>query len=227
MAEPTSNLQRSLRRLRRAFANLAFERRIGVRTAEHLDRKELGYADERLHHYEPSSWRTLQKALPKRSVSSDDVFIDLGSGMGRIVLRAAEYPFKRVIGVEMSPELHEIAVENLEACRDRWRCGDVELVCSDVLAYDFPDDVTTVFIYNSFEGEIFDRAIAKVLASVDRAPRELQIIYRNPIEHRRLMEIGRIRVRKEWKHSFWRGWPRGVILRSYDVLPAPPTVEAD
>lgn len=193
---------------------------MGVKTAEYLDREELGYSDDRLLYYEPSSWRTLQKVLPKRAVSEDDVFIDLGSGMGRIVLRAAEYPFKRVIGVELSRELHEIAVENLEACRDRWRCGDVELVCSDVLSYDFPDDVTIVFIYNSFQGEIFDEAMRAVFDSVDRNPRHLRIFYRNPVEHERLLATGRVREGRAWKHSIWRGWPRGVILRSYEVVPA-------
>lgn len=194
---------------------------MGVKTSEYVDREDLGYADERFNHYEPSSWRTLQKVLPKRSVGEEDVFIDLGSGMGRIVLRAAEYPFKRVIGVEMSPELHQVAVDNLESCRDRWRCGDVELVCSDVLTYDFPDDVTVVFIYNSFQGEIFDAAMRAIFDSVDRNPRRVRILYRNPTQHDRLMRTGRVTVTGEWKHSIWRGWPRGVILRSYEVRPAP------
>jgi SAM-dependent methyltransferase len=220
MPESPSTLQRRLRAMRRRIGDMAFERRIGVKTSDYLDREELGYSDERLQHYEPSSWRTLQKVLPKRSVSGEDVFIDLGSGMGRIVLRAAEYPFKRVIGVEMSPELHEVAVANLESCRDRWRCGDVELICSDVLAYDFPDDATVVFIYNSFQGEIFDRAMRKVFESYDRSPRRIRIFYRNPTQHERLMETGRVRILEEWKHSLWRGWPRGVILRGYEVVPA-------
>jgi hypothetical protein len=59
-----------------------------------------------------------------------------------------------------------------------------------------------------------------VFASVDRNPRRLRIFYRNPTEHERLIETGRVRIVKEWKHSLWRGWPRGVILRSYEVLPA-------
>lgn len=193
---------------------------MGVKTSEYLDREDLGYSDERLQHYEPSSWRTLQKGLPKRSVSGEDVFIDLGSGMGRIVLRAAEYPFKRVIGVEMSPGLHEVAVENVERCRDRLRCQDVELVCSDVLSYDFPDDVTVVFIYNSFQGEIFDEAMRAIFESVDRSPRRVRFLYRNPTQHERLMATGRVQILDEWKHSIWRGWPRGVILRSYEILPA-------
>lgn len=193
---------------------------MGVETSDPIESSELGYTDERLQKYAPSRWRTLQGALPKSSVSKDDVFVDLGSGMGRIVIRAAGYPFKRVIGVEMSPKLHEVALKNLEQCRDRWRCGEVELVCADVLSYDFPDDVTIVFLYNSFQGEIFDEAMRAIFRSVDRNPRRVRILYRNPIEHQRLMDTGRVRLLEEKKNGIFYGWPRGVMLRTYEVLPA-------
>ncbi|HKB50525.1 MAG TPA: class I SAM-dependent methyltransferase [Solirubrobacterales bacterium] len=199
-----------------------FERRFGVKTSYRIPGEDLGHTDERFLHYEPAGWRTLQQALPKRSVSAEDVFIDLGSGMGRTVLRAAEYPFKRVIGVELSPALHAIAVENVERCRPRRRCGEVELVCADVLAFDFPDDVTVVFLYNPFRSEIFDEAMAALFRSVARNPRRVRILYRNPVEHRRLLDTGRVRVLDEWKSSIWRGWPRKVTGFTYEVLPPAP-----
>lgn len=212
-------LARASRTLRRFAGDLLFERRLGIRTSGLIASRDLGYTDERLVHYEPAGWRTLQKALPKRSVSEEDVFVDLGSGMGRVVVRAAEYPFGRVIGVERSSMLHAVAVENLERSRNRQRCGGVELVCADVLSYDFPDDITVVFLYNPFRGEIFDAAMAAVFASADRNPRRLRILYRNPAEHRRLMETGRVRVIEAWKSSAWRGWPRKLTGYSYEVLP--------
>ncbi len=53
-------------------------------------------------------------------------FVDIGSGMGRVVLIASRLPFKQVVGVEISPALHEIARENLatydravQRCRER------------------------------------------------------------------------------------------------------------
>src|SRR5215469_11495850 len=36
-------------------------------------------------------------------------FIDIGSGKGRMLFVAAEYPFEKVIGVEFAVDLHEIA----------------------------------------------------------------------------------------------------------------------
>ena len=56
------------------------------------------------------TWRQLRRALPPSSVCESDVFIDLGSGIGRAVLEvAAIYPFRRVIGVELVKDLHKIA----------------------------------------------------------------------------------------------------------------------
>ena len=43
----------------------------------------------------------------------DFTFIDIGSGKGRTLLMASDYPFRRIIGVELLPELHRIAQENV------------------------------------------------------------------------------------------------------------------
>jgi hypothetical protein len=40
-------------------------------------------------------------------------FIDLGSGKGRALLVASELPFAKIVGVELSHELHRIAEQNL------------------------------------------------------------------------------------------------------------------
>ena len=46
-------------------------------------------------------------------------FFDLGSGKGRALLIASEYPFHAIAGVELSPKLHAIAKANLAAYRGR------------------------------------------------------------------------------------------------------------
>ncbi|QDT37699.1 class I SAM-dependent methyltransferase [Stratiformator vulcanicus] len=41
-------------------------------------------------------------------------FVDLGSGKGRVLLMASEFPFREVVGVELSSQLHEIAANNID-----------------------------------------------------------------------------------------------------------------
>lgn len=213
-------LHAAIIKARRAVTKFLFERRLGVETSDILSTDELGYSDERNTHYQPSRWRTLKRMLPRRTVGPDDVFLDMGSGMGRVVILAASYPFKRVLGMELSPELHEIAVRNLDEVRDRLVCKDVELEQANALEYEIPDDVTVLFLYNPFQGEIFDTAIASLLRSVDRNPRRVRIIYSNPVEHERLMATGRVRLTKRWQSGAWIGRPNEEPVHSYELLPA-------
>ncbi|MFJ2028472.1 methyltransferase domain-containing protein [Streptosporangium sp. NPDC087985] len=187
-------LRRSYRWLRRTTGQLLFERRYGVRTSEVVGLEEFGLARQDRVYYSAANWQTLRRALPRRDVGEHDVFIDLGSGMGRMVLEAAaRYPFRKVIGVELSEELNDIARKNIADTRLRLRCEDVDLVQSDVLDYEIPDDVSVVFLNNPFRGETFATAIGKLIATVDRNPRAVTVIYFNPVEEEFLLRTGRFR----------------------------------
>ncbi|PZG42315.1 hypothetical protein C1I98_19975 [Spongiactinospora gelatinilytica] len=186
--------RRSWSWLRRTAAKLLFEWRYGVHTSEFVHLEELGLAHRDRAYYSPANWMTLRRTLARREVGPDDVFLDLGSGMGRMVLEAAAgYRFKTVIGVELSRHLNEIARANLKSTRVRLRCGDVRLVTSDALDYAIPDDVNTVFMNNPFGGEVFSRVIDNLIESVDRRPRQVRLIYFNPVEETRLLATGRFR----------------------------------
>ena len=105
--------------------------------------EEFGLADEHRVDHVPSFWKTLPRILPRNEVGPDDVLIDFGSGMGRVVVLAAKrYPFRRIIGVEISQQMHEIARRNVERNRRHMRCTEIELVNADVIDYTVPDDVT-------------------------------------------------------------------------------------
>ena len=60
--------------------------------------------------------RRWQKSRPGWAIEEVS-FIDVGAGMGRAVLLAAELPFRRVVGVELNPTLARIARKNLTAWR--------------------------------------------------------------------------------------------------------------
>jgi hypothetical protein len=178
--------------------NRSVERRHGIETLGVIELEELGLAGPDRQRYKPVGWTTLRRILPRREVGPQDVFIDFGSGLGRAVYQAALlYPFRRVIGVELSEQLNVVARRNLEHNRDRLRCHRVELITSDVLDYEIPDDVTVAFIYNSFQGQTFAAVIDGLLRSLDARPRRLRLIYANPVEQDRVLATGRFRqIRK-------------------------------
>ncbi len=163
------------------------DRRAGIETARTHNRSELGYGPTECGAYEPSRWLALPAALPRNTVGPDDVFLDIGSGKGRVVLQAARrYPFRRVIGIEVSAELNAIARANLATSRPRLRCQDVQLITGSATAMTVPDDVTIAYLYNPFRGTVFDLAVDRLVDLVERRGRGLRIVYLNAVEHDRL-----------------------------------------
>ena len=158
----------------RAAASRLLERALGVQTRGVIWQKDEGYA---YGLYRPTAWLTLHELFRRLDVTERDVFLDVGSGMGRVLLVAARRPFKRVIGVEQNVEMTEIARRNVERSRRRLRCQDVELVAADVLDWEIPDDLSVVYLYCPFPEHVLERFMERLLASLDRSPRELQLIY--------------------------------------------------
>ncbi len=194
----------------RAQVRSALERRAGISTEGVFTPEELGFSGQYQERYEPSHWTTLRRILPPRGVTAQDVFIDFGSGMGRVVYQAAmSYPFHRVIGVEISERLHEIAVGNIERNRHRLRCDDVELIHADALEYDIPRDVSVVYLGNPFSGPVLATVLGRLVETVELNPRRLRLIYFNPVEESRVLNVGfhvvdtvrGLRPTKEWSRS--------------------------
>jgi Methyltransferase domain len=109
----------------------------------------------------------------------DFTFIDLGSGKGRVLLMASDYPFKRIIGVEFMPELHRTAQKNI-ACypNDREQCRQIETVCMDAREFQFPDGPLVVYLFNPFPESTFAQVLENLRLSVEQAPRPVYIAYR-------------------------------------------------
>lgn len=106
------------------------------------------------------------------------VFIDIGSGKGRAVLLATEFPFKRIVGVEYSPELDIIAKDNLTRFpKELQRCKNIDLICTDAADFKFPKDPMVVFMYNPFGTSVMKRVINNLTDSFLEKKREIVIVY--------------------------------------------------
>jgi SAM-dependent methyltransferase len=145
------------------------------------------------------------------------VFIDFGCGKGRVVFQAAMYPFRRVIGVELVPDLADVARENIRRALPKLRCKHVEIVTADVVNYEVPDDVTFVYFFDPFHGEIFSAVVAKLLASLRRRPRELTIIYFDPAEEQTLLAAGAKLVKTTRGLRPTREWSQENSVRVYKL----------
>ena len=136
--------------------------------------------------YQPSEPALFRDMVESLGVDlSGFTFIDLGSGKGRALLLASEYPFRRIVGVELLPELHATAQANVAKFKsDAQKCRAIECICGDAREYVFSDEPLVVYLFNPLPEAGLERAIANLEDSIRRNPRPVYVIYHNPLlEH--------------------------------------------
>ena len=121
-------------------------------------------------------WRRTRPA----AAIEQTTFIDVGAGMGRAVLLAAEMPFQRVIGIELHPALVRAARRNLTVWRKTGRMqAPARLVQADGVEFAYPPGPTVLFLFNPF-GPVVMRRLLKALArSYAGLTGQLDILYVN------------------------------------------------
>jgi SAM-dependent methyltransferase len=109
-------------------------------------------------------------------------FIDLGSGKGRTLLMASDFPFRRILGAEIIPELHAIAQENIQRYRDaNQQCLVLDTWLGDARDFQFPLESMVVYLFNPFPAEILQEVLKNLHTSLTNMPRESYVIYHNLI----------------------------------------------
>jgi SAM-dependent methyltransferase len=211
-----SSLRTLSRRLRRGVLDRVLERSGDTSDAVALD--ELGIERPDYHDYEPSGWLSLRRALRGVEVGPSQTFLDIGCGKGRVVAQAARRPFGRVLGVELSPELASSARRLLENERGRRRCGEVEIVIADVTAWQVPDDVTVAYVYNALGDPALTAMLDRIAESVSRAPRQLVLLYANPIHEADVLRHPHFELRERRGSRHWSpSDPRRISV--FEVTP--------
>ena len=112
----------------------------------------------------------------------DFTFIDLGSGKGRTLLMASDYPFRRIIGVELLPALDQAAQENLSKYRSAsQKCFALEAICGDATEFPFPAEPIVLYLFNPFPESGLRRMVANLEQSLRDHPRAVHVLYHNPL----------------------------------------------
>lgn len=112
-------------------------------------------------------------------------FIDFGSGKGRTLLMASDYPFCRIIGVELLAALHQIAQENLrEYKNESQKCFAIEAICADATIFPIPDHPLLMYLFNPFPESGLRRMITNLEQSLVARRRTVYVLYHNSLlEH--------------------------------------------
>jgi hypothetical protein len=128
---------------------------------------------------DPALFREMMASLP---IEFDPfTFVDLGSGKGRTLLLASEYPFRRIVGVELIADLHRAAEENIRVYHSATeRCTQIEAVCTDACEFVLPDTPLVLYLFNPLPEAGLQRVLRNLERSLEQSPRPVWIVYHNP-----------------------------------------------
>jgi hypothetical protein len=129
--------------------------------------------------YTPIEPQRFERVLASFDIAYEDfTFVDFGSGKGRALLLASEFPFKRIIGLEFSPELHRVAEDNLRHYRsERQRCRDIECRNEDFVDFPLPLEPLVLFFFDPCQLRVLSEVVVRIGQSLVAAPRPLYVAY--------------------------------------------------
>jgi SAM-dependent methyltransferase len=187
----------------------AFDARFGTDTAS----PTLNHGgDPTAYFYVPTTASLIYEILESIPLEQKSyAFVDMGSGKGRALLVASEFPFEKIVGVELSHELHEIAEENIKRYKPAsQQCTAFDLKCMDVVDYKYGKEPLVLFLFDPFDRDTLKSVLANLEASLSASPRDVFVVYVYPQFEEVLQGSRILRMIKEGGPK-WRPWSRYVI----------------
>ena len=167
-----------------------FDRKFGTDTGGYLPPEELvtGLVHDALNYgysaIAPSVFReALRRWTETLPVVSGRIeaysFVDVGAGKGRAILLAAEQPFRKVIGVELNPDLAGIARRNVGLSFERSKAR-IRVVQEDAANFRWPRGPLLVYLYNPFDCSLIEQIAANLAAAGKSGRGPVDLLYVNP-----------------------------------------------
>jgi len=109
--------------------------------------------------------------------TSNYAFVDYGSGKGRALFVAAEFPFQKVIGVEISQQLHAVAQSNLKTYSGPALNSEIELWCGNALDFKLPAGNLVLHMYHPFGPDVLRKMLVHIRDGAGQENRRILIPY--------------------------------------------------
>jgi SAM-dependent methyltransferase len=127
---------------------------------------------------QPSVLREALRALPPLGKCT---FVDLGCGKGRPLLVASEFPFRDILGVELSPDLAKLAERNAAIIAGRFpERTPIRVAVGDASDFPIPSGDIVLFLYHPFGAELVAKVVQRIEAALRAEHRSIYIVCYNP-----------------------------------------------
>jgi SAM-dependent methyltransferase len=107
----------------------------------------------------------------------DYTFLDLGCGKGRTVLLASACPFKRVIGIDFSPALLELAKRNLARYYGTIQAPTAELFLADAAEFPVPPGNLLVYLFDPFGDRVLQKVLGNLVSAAKQRRQRVLLLY--------------------------------------------------
>lgn len=152
----------------------------------------------------PSGNRYLGRVLANMHVGEGDRILDIGCGKGSAMRSMLAFPFGAVDGLELSPQLADVARRNFA----RLRTPRAAIFTDDATAFARYGDYNFFYMYNPFPASVMQPVLA-ALAAHHQSDGERIIIYNNPTCHAQVVAAGWTLMR-----TFPDQWGNGIGVYS-------------
>jgi SAM-dependent methyltransferase len=174
------------RQYRRAQQRIDSE--YGTETQAWVQLENLDAGGPNLEHavvYGPSPLYDAERVLQQLPIDYGEYdFVDLGCGKGMMLILAAGFRFRRVVGVEFGRVPYDVGLANLQKYRERRSEGPpIEILLGDAADFPLPDHPLLVYLFNPFGANVIRQVLGGLEASLKAVPRDCWIVYLNPVHH--------------------------------------------
>jgi hypothetical protein len=114
--------------------------------------------------YLPIEPKRFNQVLQSLNIAFDEyTFIDFGSGKGRALLLASEYPFREIVGLEFASELHYAANLNIERYSSpTQKCKNIRSINTDFLDFVLPHVPLILFFFDPCRGPVLEKLLSRI-----------------------------------------------------------------
>jgi SAM-dependent methyltransferase len=158
-----------------------FDRIYNIGTSGHVELSDTSFDPSKLSRataYGPVNGWAFRGLLRELNLPKAFHFVDLGSGLGRPCIIAADYGFERATGVELALELHTAALENVNKSNlSLAKKRAIHLIHGDVLEYCDHTDDDVFFIFRAFSLDFYNVVRSKLAERAALRKKTLTIIY--------------------------------------------------
>ncbi len=132
--------------------------------------------------YEPTPYHVLEILAEQFKICSHDHVVDFGSGKGRLCFYLNAVFNASTRGIEINEELVSAAKKNLNRYIKKFPNGKDRIFFDHIRAehYEIRPGDNKFYFFNPFSVQIFIKVINNILLSVERFPRDVDVILYYP-----------------------------------------------